>query len=74
MMSVVMEQQQRRARGSNSSPNAYFPSPLTEGDLSRLWLDQTFPADALVSESGERLRVIYRGRPGRAPGQTSGTP
>jgi len=41
---------------------------LTEADLSRLWHDQTFPAEALATTEGERLRVIYRGRRGGVAG------
>jgi hypothetical protein len=41
---------------------------LSERELARLWEDQTFPAEALVSTQGERLRVIYRGRRGGSAG------
>src|SRR5436190_14720816 len=43
-------------------------SPLRESDLFTLWLEQRFPADALVTVAGEPLRVLYRGRPGHGPG------
>jgi len=45
-----------------------FPFQFTEADLSRLWQDQTFPPQALVSGDGEKLRVIYRGRRGGGTG------
>ena len=41
---------------------------LSEADLSRLWVGQTFPPAALTTPEGERLRVIYRGRSGGGPG------
>ncbi len=42
--------------------------PLTERDLSHLWEGQRFPAEALVSRDGVRLRVVYRGRRSGGPG------
>jgi Protein of unknown function (DUF2851) len=47
--------------------NFEFPS-LHERELARLWQDQTFPADALTTGEGEKLRVIYRGRSGGGAG------
>jgi len=41
---------------------------LSERELARLWRDQTFPPEALVTGAGDRLRVIYRGRPGGSAG------
>ena len=41
---------------------------LSERELARLWRDQTFPPEALVTGEGEKLRVIYRGRLGGGPG------
>ena len=41
---------------------------LRESDLWSLWEGQRFPKGALVTEAGEPLRVIYRGRPGAGPG------
>jgi hypothetical protein len=66
--SALIEHRRGRAGGSSPLPIAHFPSPLSERDLARLWLDQTFPAEALVTGAGERLRVIYRGRPGAGAG------
>ena len=41
---------------------------LSERELARLWRDQTFPPEALVTGRGEKLRVIYRGRLGGGTG------
>ena len=41
---------------------------LNEATLHALWAGQRFPAAALVTESGELLRVLHPGRPGRGPG------
>jgi len=41
---------------------------LSERELARLWKDQTFPPEALVTGEGEKLRVIYRGRGSSGPG------
>jgi hypothetical protein len=47
----------------------YQPEPrLLETDLSLIWEGQRFPKTALVTEAGEALRVIFRGRPGAGPG------
>jgi hypothetical protein len=41
---------------------------LLEADLWRIWEGQRFPKTALVTQAGEELRVIFRGRPGLGPG------
>src|SRR5439155_356117 len=41
---------------------------LSQEELARLWRDQTFPPEALVTGRGEKLRVIYRGRLGGGTG------
>lgn len=43
-------------------------SHLSEGQLARLWLEQTFPPEALTTRRGQRLRVVYRGRPAAGAG------
>jgi hypothetical protein len=45
-----------------------FRFPLSERALAQLWQDQTFPAEALTTTAGERLRVVYRGRRTGGPG------
>jgi len=48
---------------------ASIPGPsLHESDLHHLWLEQRFPPGSLVALSGEPVRVLYRGRPGRGAG------
>src|SRR3990170_4688636 len=42
--------------------------PLTEAMLARLWAGQRFPAAALVTGEGVRLRVLHPGLPGRGAG------
>jgi hypothetical protein len=58
----------RNSRRVGAFPISDFPAPLSERELARLWRDQTFPPDALVTGEGEKLRVIYRGRSGGGPG------
>ena len=41
---------------------------LSERQLADLWEGQRFPAEALLTRRGERLRVIYRGRRQAGPG------
>jgi hypothetical protein len=49
-------------------PIFQFQFPFSEADLSRLWEGQTFPPEALTTITGERLRVVYRGRRTGGPG------
>jgi hypothetical protein len=67
-MAVATTSGVQRAGTEPSSPVSHFPVPLSERELGRLWRDQTFPPEALVTGEGERLRVIYRGRSGGGPG------
>lgn len=53
-------------KGGASPPRGQ--SPLSEGQLARLWLEQTFPPEALTTRRGQRLRVVYRGRPAAGAG------
>jgi hypothetical protein len=53
---------------SNVQPRTSNLPPLRERDLFHLWEGQRFPAEALVTARGERLRAVYRGRPGRGAG------
>lgn len=47
---------------------AHTASALSEGALAHLWEGQRFPPQALTTRGGERLRVVYRGRPGGRAG------
>src|SRR5688572_6384772 len=67
-MAIVMPAERKREPPRSSLPISHVSFPLSERDLSRLWRDQTFPAEALVTGAGERLRVVYRGRPGGGAG------
>jgi Protein of unknown function (DUF2851) len=58
----------KKSPAQTPSSSFLLPASFSEADLSRLWRDQTFPAEALVTCAGERLRVIYRGRPGAGAG------
>lgn len=52
-------------------PTAGCPPPiagLREAELHHLWLEQRFPPGALTTATGERVRVLYRGRPGGGAG------
>ncbi len=49
------------------APAPYGASP-DEATLAALWEGQRFPGDALRLADGRRVRVIYRGRRGRASG------
>lgn len=58
-------------KGGEPLPSALHPwaaSPLSEADLVAIWEGQRFPAAALVTGRGERLRVVYRGRRQGGPG------
>ncbi len=57
------------AAASASSAAARRPrGALRERELSRLWLDQRLPPEALVTADGAEVEVIYRGRRGLGPG------
>ncbi len=60
----------RKKGFAGESPSIFHlpPSLFSEADLARLWQHQTFPPEALVTREGEKLRVIYRGRPAAGPG------
>ncbi len=61
----------RRKETRSPTPSSSFPLPsssFSEADLARLWQQQTFPPEALVTREGEKLRVIYRGRPAAGAG------
>jgi hypothetical protein len=58
-----------RSGSEYRSPISGFPTrSLSEADLSRLWQGQLFPAEALTTRDGMRLRVVYRGRLAGGPG------
>ena len=42
--------------------------PRREADLFQLWLEQRLPSEALITSTGEPVRVLYRGRPGGGAG------
>jgi Protein of unknown function (DUF2851) len=51
------------------SPQRYKNRPpLRESELSRLWEAQRLPAEALVTDRGEEVHIVYRGRRGAGPG------
>jgi hypothetical protein len=64
------EEEGRRKESAPQTPSSSYllPASFSEADLARLWRDQTFPAEALVTGAGDQLRVIYRGRPGSGAG------
>src|SRR6266550_1106751 len=41
---------------------------LREVELVRLWESQQLPPEALVTDTGDELHVVYRGRHGAGPG------
>jgi hypothetical protein len=68
---AALHRDDRRIGLHDPTPDPRFPTPaapLRESDLHALWLDQRFPPDALVTVSGEPVRVLYRGRPGGGAG------
>ncbi len=51
------------------APQQYRRLPgMRESELSRLWEAQRLPAEALVTDSGEEVHLVYRGRRGAGPG------
>ena len=58
----------QRSGADFSFPVSDSPCRLSERELARLWHDQTFPPEALVTGDGDKLRVIYRGRSSGGPG------
>jgi len=42
--------------------------PFRESELSLLWEAQQFPPEAIVTDSGQDVTVLYRGRRGAGPG------
>ncbi len=68
-MPSIVEVALLRARSIAPGNRTADVPALTERELSRIWEGQLFPKEALVSQDGRRLRVIYRGRAsaGRGP-------
>ncbi len=59
--------------GRVSCPESRVPRPespvsLSERELAHIWEGQRFPAEALATRDGQRLRVVYRGRAAGGPG------